>query len=690
MARTSAEARPLTVTNVVPPDIDPIRRLKILEQIHTLQHEYARGTQNKSLVRVEISRSAPERPLSIVPLSDLHLGHRAVDLPRIKELLKEIISNPDMYVILTGDEIEGYSPKHFNTSLGETSLNLRAQIDFFKLLVLAPLLMKHKILTMVGTYWAHVEWHADDTTLNMQEILTAVDMQDVLGFMQQKQRTTGDIYREVAAIQQYVPIIENGGILEIKTPDREPVALQILHNPKGRNKVDPLHGVRENAMQALRAGNPPDAVVAGHFHYVGTGVEIVDQNTRFTLVQAGTVKGTEASGVKDLYGVKGTFGSAGFLDQSILLIPGAQSAAKPNLVPVISHSRGELLYNSLNFRDAVAAAGNTRELLTLINDHEKRPSASLMPSRSRQLSSEEERLFTGILGADKKYVQPYRTLAYDLKTQLPFILYPIGNARIGSAAENEDVFYNFFNTVIGDNPHAYFVLLRNLLDTGLGKEQNRKEHLDTFVQHILSVSSQGLALMLSETLRQDSWKRTLGEDEHLQPLAPGTYLSELLSIPLVNQLAELELYVSPTTPLQVRLVDRPMQFTASGKPTKGLMTIEQRMLGRDRPHAVVSASNTHQVGISSIPSSKGSVDFIASGYTATEVATGPSKHISPAEGIGQGLIVSYDKQKDAYTTLPTATLADSQEFFNAILLYKGAELLDLTQKMKRKSRKPRA
>lgn len=692
MARRN-EAQPIVIKQVVPPDIDPVRRLQILEQIHTLQSEYAEGTQNKQKICLEIPRPNPERPLIIVSLSDLHLGHRAVDLPKLKEMLNWILSNPDVYVILTGDEIEGFSPKHFNTSLGETPFNLRAQIDFFKLLVLAPLLMKHKVLTMVGTYWAHVEWHADDTTLNMQEILTAVDMQDILGFMAEENNST-DVCAKAAQIQQQIPIIENGGILELSIGDQDPVTIEVLHNPKGRNKVDALHGIRENAMQNLRAGSPADVTLGAHIHAAGTGVEIVDEDTRFTLVQAGTIKGVKSGGVKDLYGVKCTFGMPDLLDQSILVIPShnqkngqdTSRGKKPQLVPMISGARTDLLYSSLLFRDAAAAAHNDAELRQLIEAKEPKPNIIIDPCRSKQLISEEQRIFSGILGAEKKYVQPYSALAYTVDTQLPLLFYPIGNARVGSGAEDEDAFYGFFDTAIANNPHAVFVLLRSLIDPGLGKVPARREHLNTLAENLSPYSSQGLALMLSETLRQDSWKRVIGEGDEGVPIAPGTYLSELLAIPLVNQLAVLELGIQQNNPYRIRLVDRPMQFTASGKPTRGLMTIENRMLGRNRPDAVVSASNTHQVGIASIPSARGAVDFVASGYTATEVASGPSKHISPVESIGQGIIITVDKRTGEYVTIPTPSRTESEDFFDAVLLFKGAELLGVTDKMKRKKR----
>lgn len=686
MARRKEAPQPPVVKEVHPPDLSPAERLRLLTEIQTLQTKYAEGTANKHKITVELPRKDPNRPFRIVTLSDLHLGHRAVDLTYVKELMTEILSDPDVYVILTGDEIEGYSPKHFNTSLGETTMNLRAQIDFFKLLILLPLLMKGKVLTMVGTYWGHAEWHADDTTLNMQEILTAVDMQDVLG-LALGEMTVGAAYSQAQRIQQGIPIIENGGILEVSVAGQKPITIEVLHNPKGRHKVDPVHGVRENTMQLLQAGEAPDAAVAGHIHSVGTADEVVDQQTRIVLVQAGTAKSIPGSGVKDLYGVKGTFGASGILDQSILVIPTKQLDQKPLLAPMINRSRANLLYDSLTTRDAIAAAGNDRELYELIHIHEPRPALSVNQASSRQKTSEEERRFTDILGADKKYVQPYEQLVYDIKTQLPVLLYPIGNARVGSAAENEDAFYKFFDSAIASNPHALYVLLRNLVDSELGNSSNRKSHLDTLAQHVLPTASQGLGLLASETLRKASWKKTLGKEDHLQPIAPATYLSEILAIPLLSQFTQIGLRINESNPYNILTIDRPMQFTASGKPTRGLMTINHRMLGKVRPDAIVSASNTHQVGVASIPSSRGTVDFIASGHTATEVSDGPSKYMAPAAGIGQGLVISHDPRTERYTTIPTLTAEESQDFFAAVLLYKGAELLGLTEKMKRKKRK---
>ncbi|MBP7774615.1 hypothetical protein KA078_02385 [Candidatus Woesebacteria bacterium] len=686
MARSKEAPQPPIIKEVFPPDLSPAKRLQLLTEIQTKQTEYARGTANKHKISIELPRKDPNRPFRIVTLSDLHLGHRAVDLNYVKELMTEILSDPDVYVILTGDEIEGYSPKHFNTSLGETTMNLRAQIDFFKLLILLPLLMRGKILTMVGTYWGHAEWHADDTTLNMQEILAAVDMQDVLG-LALGEMTVGAAYAQAQRIQQGIPIIENGGILEVSVAGQEPITIEVLHNPKGRNKVDPVHGVRENTMQLLQAGEAPDAAVAGHIHNVGTADEVVDQQTRIVLVQAGTAKSIPGSGVKDLYGVKGTFGASGILDQSILVIPTRQPGQKPLLAPMINRSRANLLYDSLTTRDAIAAAGNDQELYDLIHAHEPQPVLTINEPSSKQKTSEEERKFTGVLGADKKYVQPYERLVYDVETKLPLLLYPIGNSRVGSAAEDEDTFYSFFDSAIANNPHALYLLLRNLVDAELGRDQNRKSHLDALAQHILPTRSQGLGLLASETLRKAAWKKSLGQEEHLQPIAPATYLSEILALPLLSQFSLVGLKINGDNPYNILTIDRPMQFTASGKPTRGLMTINHRMLGKVRPDAIVSASNTHQVGIASIPSPRGTVDFIASGHTATEVSDGPSKYMAPAASIGQGLIISHDPHTERYTTIPTLTAKESEDFFAAVLLYKGAELLGLTEKMKRKKRK---
>lgn len=686
MARSKEEPQQPIVKEVYPPDLSPAARLKILTEIQTLQTRYAEGTANKHKISIELPRKDPNRPFRIVTLSDLHLGHRAVDLNYIKQLMTEILSDPDIYVVLTGDEIEGYSAKHFNTSLGETTMNLRAQIDFFKLLILLPLLMKGKVLTMVGTYWGHAEWHADDTTLNMQEILTAVDMQDVLG-LALGEMSVGMAYAQAHRIQQSIPIIENGGILEVSVAGQEPITIEILHNPKARHKVDPVHGVRENTMQLLQAGEAPDAAVAGHIHSVGTADDMLDQDTRIILVQAGTAKSIPGSGVKDLYGVKGNFGVPGILDQSILVIPTKKPDQKPLLAPMINRARVSLLYNSLTTRDAVAAAGNDQELYELIHAHEPRPVLTIDEAQSRQKPSEEKRKFTGILGADKQYVQPYEKLIYGVQTELPVLLYPIGNARVGSAAEDEDTFYGFFDSAIANNPHALYVLLRNLVDSELGSDPNRKSHLDTLATHMLPTRSQGLGLLASETLRKASWKKSLGQEEHLQPIAPATYLSEVLALPLLNQFTHVGLQFNGGSPFDILIVDRPMQFTASGKPTRGLMTINHRMLGKVRPDAIVSASNTHQIGIASIPSPRGTVDFIASGHTATEVSDGPSKHMAPAASIGQGLIISHDRRTERFTTIPTLTAKESDEFFAAVLLYKGAELLGLTEKMKRKKRK---
>jgi hypothetical protein len=98
----------------------------------------------------------------IVPVGDVHYGHKACMVEKVKDFLKYIEKTPDTYTILMGDLIENVLPdtvgKH-RGAMWEQCMTPAEQIAGLKKL-LKPLVDKNKILFGIGGTHSVRSWYA--------------------------------------------------------------------------------------------------------------------------------------------------------------------------------------------------------------------------------------------------------------------------------------------------------------------------------------------------------------------------------------------------------------------------------------------------------------------------------------------------------------------------------------------------
>jgi hypothetical protein len=100
--------------------------------------------ENTIMTKKAIIRTS-ERPVTIIPISDIHLGNKTCNIEKLEGVLKLIEETPDCYTILLGDQAETCTKTSVGLGLFEEDFNIPEQI---KLLygALLPLAKKDKIL----------------------------------------------------------------------------------------------------------------------------------------------------------------------------------------------------------------------------------------------------------------------------------------------------------------------------------------------------------------------------------------------------------------------------------------------------------------------------------------------------------------------------------------------------------------
>ena len=73
-------------------------------------------------VEVEIRHN---RPIMVLTLGDLHVGSIATNHDKLVEIRDMVLSNPDICVVLLGDEIEGLKPQYLDTNAARTPIDVR-------------------------------------------------------------------------------------------------------------------------------------------------------------------------------------------------------------------------------------------------------------------------------------------------------------------------------------------------------------------------------------------------------------------------------------------------------------------------------------------------------------------------------------------------------------------------------------
>lgn len=258
---------------VVPYDLTPIvKHTKTLDT--SFQGEITRlkgyaelqnsGELWRNRTRIDVQSNRPIFP--IMPLSDLHLGHRGVDYAALERRLA-FAREYDVKIILLGDIIDGFIPGKLASGMVDQA-PIRDQVR-----TATAMLREYQDLILCNVSTPH----HDGWTYQ----LTGVDL------------------HEFMAKDLDIPLIESGGSVSIAINEVPPYELAVFHKIKQYNSSLNLTNASKRVVQ-LHGEYDPDLVMSGHVHK--SSVEVTKQRGKKRgLIVCGTLKGNDKYGQREGY-----------------------------------------------------------------------------------------------------------------------------------------------------------------------------------------------------------------------------------------------------------------------------------------------------------------------------------------------------------------------------------------------------
>ncbi len=617
-------------------------------------------------------------PIMVICGSDLHAGSISTDYKALMELRDYAMANENVGIVLLGDEVEGLKEAYLNTNTARTPIDFQQQLDFMRGYFLEPLAEQGKILAMVSGYWGHPGWAEDATTINTWRIMT--DGLDI-------------------------PLLRNGGELKIKFANGQTQSQVIWHNPPGKSRFDPVSGLRDSAFPVSES-NRADGYLAGHLHRMGVAKEIyAGARTAVYYISSGTTKGSSAAVPPDRFGVKLGMPLTDPLGQGVILEPKRKKNGGKNY-PFSSMEQGQTAFDALRLLDSTERQGITDELIGEIrNKVEEKPSISLLAGSSRISGgeyTESKPTETHKVGGEMvqnpyskmRMRAPYDSLTYDVQTNLPIALHLISNARLGSSSEGYDDLLKYQAELISNNPHSLIVYLRNMIDRDAGGVGERIDILDRFVDLLNGTKEQTLAIMMCESLRQGSWKRSVGKSIEQAPLAPGSYLANETGIPLIHHLSLIKLAVGPSVKVKEKplyigaFADKLLKHGSFSRPTYGLRRMYD-LYAQEKPGFVAGGHMPHAGTMTFFDGANPVTDhpmLVAPGWFAKYVDTMGKGNVMQGAEPGQAIIFMPGKTQADYLAFPTVNREETDYMHDALTLLQGLEILGLTDQVLKKAK----
>lgn len=605
-------------------------------------------------------------PIEVICLSDLHVGSLAAGLDPLIDLVEYILANPNVVVVDLGDSVEGIKAEYLDTN--RTAIDLQQQIDLIRALVYEPLSAEGRILTMVSDYWGHPGWAQDATTMNPW-----ISMTKGLN----------------------IPLIQNGGELNIRFANGHTVKQKIWHNPPSASNVDPVSGQRDEALTTSESSRA-NIYSSAHIHRTAVGEEeYAGGKMKVIYISSGTLKGSGGEAARDKYGVK--LGKRGTdpMAQGVIIEPKTRGK-EARSYPFATLSQGQTAFHALNLLNKLESQGMTQELLGRIRKEvETAPEIFYTQTKSRLggIHKEARPMDEVKVGGETiknlyskmEMKTPYDRLSYDVRTKLPIALELVANARIGSSLDSETLkSLTEFSNKIKENPHALIVFLRNMIDKQAGDSPNRIKILDKFAGLVNGVQGQTLAIMMDESLRQSSWKRKKGDGPEGYPVAPGSYIATATTIPLIHHLSYMEITVGPSkvTTSKPRyygaFVDKLNNSGSFSKPTFGLRQMYNKFT-HEKP-AFVAGGHMPSAGWMSFYDGTNAEThnpmLVGTGWWAKYVDTMGKGNVMTGAEPGQSIILMPGNSQADFMAFPTVNADETKYMHEALMLLKGLEIME--------------
>ena len=595
-----------------------------------------------------------DRPIQVFSFGDLHAGSINTDIKIADRLVSYILSTPDVYVIFTGDEIEGRKDGYGSTNGVSTIGSAAQQIENFRTTIFEPLAAAGRIMGMVTDYWGHNGWVQDSSTADpWKEIVRDTD----------------------------VNLVTQGGTIVVSFASGTEVPIQVFHNTPGKSMYDPNHGGRR-AQQNLDSGTRQGTVFGAHKHVAGieqsnqpsstlrsirekTGV--VSSDPSLVLIQNGTFKSVSEHIPKDPFGKRLGLPLADVAGQGFEVFPGKKGGKLR--YPTMTARHGEVMHTALTVLNDLESQQLSAEMRERIAaELEDKPEVTLLPDFSQVNAA-------GL----------YDAVWYDITTRLPIRLEFAQNVRYGSEDGGVVAYQEHIAKTLANNPHLFVALLRNIVDGAVSRRSSRDETLAEVAATHRPYAEQVLLLMKDANLSQAAWERTAGKGSDTESLGldPARYLSQEIGTPLVHNKSVLALSIGSTGEVLHRptyttlLLDKLGHNGSAEKPTFGHLRQYQQ---EEHKPGMVAGGHVPGSGFSMRFDTSNQETrtplFLAPGWWSSFDALGKGNR-GPGAVPGASVIMMPGNSTEKYLAFGAADAQQSEELHDALKLYVGLSELGL-------------
>lgn len=475
-----------------------------------------------------------------------------------------------------------------------------------------------------------------------------------------------------------LPIMNNGGYVNLEFPNGGIHRVRVYHNPgSGGSANNPVGSERARASEVMiDDSGSPDQVSGGHYH------------SRATITTELTINAVNGQVVSQTFSSSGTAQGIDSNNPNVFLNAKAVAPSKMGLAATIivpgkndrSLSRHDVwgLDNSNKLLSAMMLWDNL-ESRNMGGEIEEKI-RSKIPKTEATFNEEESRVVSRLQNGEKFTSHSYDSIRWNLNTELPVVVYFVGGARYGSSTTDEANLKELIGQ-IGENPEAFGMVLRRMVDQELSKREDRKKYLDRMINTISPAASEGkiLSLLMDVGLREASWKKKIGRNNYLNsknslgrlPINTGDYIQERLNkVPLAVNNTSVFMRLNDNVEYRVWMRDKLGANGSTVNPFGGLET--QRRKNRTSMDVAVGG---HMVRVGVAQSEDGIT--IAPGGFAKWAEMGEANEESfPLAGQA---VIFYPNEKRMFAC---ATSVQAKDLHRAVLYAEGLKFLPIEEQKK--------
>jgi len=629
----------------------------VLEYLDTRQKVNRLLDPYKSTVGVVVGEN--EFPLKIVHSGDTHLGHVESKIVALSDAVTQTGKNG--LLVTHANLIDSVSNKFTSTNTINVGLNLDQQSSLAKE-ILSPVDKKGH-LVVIGANTCHEGWSY--------------------------KTSTHDVTRDL--ISPETPMLYNGGQIVLTDKNGNEIGrIEGYHNSgKGRTNWSPEGSVRERVRE-VPFGDPerPDVVIDAHMHQLTVAQDVVkspiDRRDHITVLgEVGASKGSEESPDRfiNALGVppRNQPIDAG---EGLVVIWKKTKNGRISPYPVADYDRASLVYEAERLYEDTLRTGTYKEL------YEEMMASGKFEKPDKTVVDEDCLTRHQDLAVKSEGVAPlYKTVSYDIKTNLPIRVHFIGNLRVGSSSFERETLKTHMKNIGGD-PWAYYFATRRLINQFTAKSRDRKIGLKDLGDLLGLASSSALGIMLTDELRSSAWTRDIkkGDEVLSEGFCPGDYLhyeSSIKGVPLIMpetvSFLNLKSKNNKETPYTLYIRDKLSHFTSLINPYHGLTRVKA-IWGIDADLLV--GGHTEIVGWRTWMKPRRQLEVVVPGGYAEYTEKGVSNRVDYPSG-GQGSIFFPDKKR----VYSFATFEEGRDMHEAFVLTEGLRKLGTLPQIRKKLQK---